>query len=457
VHVSAADDNLAKFDHLVVLMMENRSFDHMLGFLSIDGVRSDVDGLHAGLSNSAGGRTYPVHPATSTKLVKAQDPCHSGECVDEQVAGGMGGFASNYAQTRPARRFPGDTPATVMAYHTAPQLPVYAYLAERFCVCDRWFCSVAGATMPNRCYAAAGRAEGSRDAKRPPLYNLHSFARHLDEAGVDWRWYAHDDVPTLWLIDPFYALEHPTVPAYFDRRSPFAPRSFVEDAAAGTLPAVSWIDPDFVDVSWGPEGSNDDHPPSDVRCGQDLVLRLFHAIARSPLWERTLVVVTYDEHGGFYDHVEPPPAEDDDPRMRRYGPRVPALVVSPWVEAHSVAKTVFDHTSIVKTILLRFCSEGSVPDMGRRVAAANHLGEALTATSARPAPPQSDYQHLIDELKAFRAELFERAMEEQALGPQPVELTDFQEDFLAAKRELLEKRARALTGPAAVPVQALVE
>jgi phospholipase C len=437
-------ENLQKIEHIVVLMMENRSFDHILGFLSIDDGRADVDGLTSGLANDANGTQYKIHKATSTKLVKAQDPCHSGWCVDEQVAGGMSGFASNYAKTR-KQQFPGDTSATVMAYHTGAQLPVYAYLAREFCVCDRWFCSVPGATMPNRCYAVAGRAQGSRDNIRPPIYHLNSFVRHLDRAAVSWRWYAHDEVPMLWMIDPLYALGHLSVPAYFDRQEPLGPRSFLQAAAAGTLPAVSWIDPNFIDVNFGPEGSNDDHPPSDLQSGQDLVLKLFHGIARSPLWPTTLLVVTYDEHGGFYDHVAPKAAEDDDPTFRRYGPRVPALVVSPWVNEREVSHTPFDHTSIIKTILLRFCqrNDGTIPDMGARVHAANDLGHVLTAETPRPAPPQSDYQPLIDDISRFHATLLQRAMQAQAEGTPPPTLTDFQEDFLAAKQELLAMRVRA--------------
>jgi phospholipase C len=437
--------SLEKVKHIVVLMLENRSFDHMLGFLSLDAGRKDVDGLKPGLSNKAGGKQYEVHPAKTTKLVKAQDPCHSGWCVDEQVKDGMGGFARNYAKTR-KEKAPGDTPGTVLAYHTAEQLPVYAYLAEHFAICDRWFCSVPGATMPNRCYAVAGRAQGSRDNIDPPIYHLQAFVRHLDRAGVSWRWYSHDDVPILWLIDPLYAFGHLGVPAYFDRQEIFGPRSFLQDAAAGTLPAVSWIDPNFIDFSFGPEGSNDDHPPTDLRMGQALVLKLVHALFRSPQWPSTLLVITYDEHGGFYDHVEPGEAEDDDPGFRRYGPRVPALVVSPWVEPRSVSHVQFDHTSLIKTILLRFCRKnGSIPDMGKRVQAANDLGALLTASRARMAPRQADYQHLIDASSGLQAELFERAMLQQADGKaaEPMELTDFQQEFLHAKRELLAMRADA--------------
>ncbi len=266
-----------------------------------------------------------------------------------------------------------------MAYHTAKQLPVYAYLADQFCVCDHWFCSVPGETMPNRCYAVTGGSGGHIDALRPPQpYNLKSFCRHLDDAKVSWRWYSHDYVPMLWLIDPEYGLSDEAIPAYFDRKDVFGHQSFLDKAASGDLPAVSWIDPNFIDLTFGPAGSNDDHPPSDLHAGQKLILELFDAVAQSPAWNKTLLLITYDEHGGFYDHVPPPAAKDDTPTLRQLGPRVPAIVVSPWVGKQQVAKTVFDHTSIIKTILARFCRkpDGTVPDMGARVRAAEHLGGA---------------------------------------------------------------------------------
>src|SRR5437870_13865337 len=125
----------------------------------------------------------------------------------------------------------------------------------------------------------------------------------------------------LLLIDPEYGLADEAVPAYFDRKDVFGHRSFVERAAAGDLPAVSRIDPNFVDLGFGPAGSNDDHPPSDLHAGQKLVLALFDALARSPAWEKTLLVITYDEHGGFYDHLAPPSAADDHPALRQLGPR----------------------------------------------------------------------------------------------------------------------------------------
>jgi len=231
-------------------------------------------------------------------------------------------------------------------------------------------------------------------------------------------------------------------PAYFDRRDLFGHRSFLERAAAHDLPAVSWIDPNFYDLTFGPTGSNDDHPPSDLRAGQKLVLQLFDALARSELWEKTLLVITYDEHGGFFDHVPPPAAAADRPGMDRYGPRVPALVISPWAAPKSVSNTVFDHTSIIKTILKRFCAnaQGEIPDMGARVNAAHHLGELLTETQPRPAPALADYQPLIDAAGRWHEEMVHTGVREQDLTTGA--LTDLQADFLGAKRELLAARTQ---------------
>jgi phospholipase C len=445
-HTTVPDDEalaqLQKIDHIIVLMLENRSFDHMLGFLVLDEKRTDIEAQAPNATNDANGHSYPVHQATSTQLIKAQDPDHSSVGVDQQIANGaMSGFAQNFADKRP-----GMDPAIVMAYHTAAQLPVYAFLADQFCLCDHWFCAVPGETMPNRCYAVAGTSAGTRDNLHPPRpYGLASFCRHLDAANVQWRWYSHDYVPMLWLIDPKYGLSDEAIPAYFNRHDLFGHRSFLERAAQGDLPAVSWIDPNFIDLNFGPAGSNDDHPPSDLHAGQKLVLDLFDAVAQSPLWEKTMTIITYDEHGGFYDHLAPPAAEDDYVDTSRHGPRVPALVISPWVDERQVAHTVFDHTSIVKTILARFCrnsQDGSVPDMGARVRAATHLGGLLSRPTARPQIPRAEYQPVIDEALSWQEKLAEHSITAaQGRAPAAGDLTDFQQEFVAYRAALLQARA----------------
>jgi phospholipase C len=339
-----------------------------------------------------------------------------------------------------------------MAYHTGAQLPVYDYLAGNFCVCDHWFCSVPGETMPNRCFAVAGTSGGLLEALNPPRpYNLKSFCRELDAVkptAVPWVWFSHDYVPMLWIIDPTYAAG--SIPRYFDKSDVLGHASFVERAAKGELPAVSWIDPNFVDLAFGPAGSNDDHPPSDLLAGQKLVLALFDAVVQGPLWEKTLVIITYDEHGGFFDHVTPPPCEDDLPEFRSPGPRVPAFVISPWVGAGSVSSTVYDHTSIIKTILARFCrnEDGTVPDMGARVRAAQHLGGVLTEPSARPAIPRSSYQTLIAQAQSWGDTLAAHPTLPSAESLQgEASVTDFQQEFLALRQAVLAQRSSNIPAP----------
>jgi phospholipase C len=450
VNVDESVAALDEIEHVVVLMLENRSFDHMLGYLSLDAGGLDVDGLQPGMANEHDGRSYPIFRLERTASTKAQDPCHSGACVDEQLANGNGGFASNYIETREG---PGAAePVVVMGYYDGEQLPIYDFLARRFCVCDRWFCSVRGATFPNRLYAVTGRAAGSRDNASPPVYHLPSFVRHLDTAGASWRWYTHEVFTTIWAIDRDY------LPKTFDNvrpfQSPFSFGDFFSAAQRGTLPKVAWIDPNFVDVG-GAVGSNDDHPPSDVRAGQELVLKVFNALVRGPAWDRTLLVITYDEHGGFFDHVEPPTAEDEDPRpeFHALGPRVPAIVVSPRVRA-GVSHEVFDHTSIIKTCLVRFCrgEGGLIPDMGARVRAANHLGVLLDREPAVERPDDATLQELASKLADWRADALraEVRVQDRAIAPDPDALTDFQEDYVAARQAVInslspEERARATT------------
>jgi phospholipase C len=204
------------------------------------------------------------------------------------------------------------------------------------------------------------------------------------------------------------------------------------------LASVSWIDPNFVDFNlFGPAGSNDDHPPSDVKAGQKLVLSLYTALASSPKWSKTLLVITYDEHGGFFDHVGPPSAKDDSPAFRSYGPRVPALVISPWIPRGAISSELFDHTSIIKTILLRFCrkADGSIPDLGARVANANHLGGLLTLRSARPKPSPASLEPLIKLTSQWHGDDFADKLLTQAAGdpPREVELNELQEGYLKAK------------------------
>ncbi len=459
VTIDAAVENLDKIEHIVVLMLENRSFDHMLGYLTLTG-RNDIEGLTGEETNTTpDGSTHLVHPlgARTAFAGEAEDPDHSGKNVDQQLSDHNGGFAANFARhsAEVAARLgvPVPDPGLVMGYYTAQQLPVYDFLARQFCVCDHWFSSVPGATWPNRLYAVAGQAQDAlgggdpRDDRDPPLYELPAFVRFLGPHERDWRWYSYDPA-TLRCVDPAYRFSNHEHFAFVDRRKVSVKEnlvgrlteegsSFIEDAAAGTLPKVSWIDPRFKDARvLGPD-SNDDHPPSDVTAGQHLVLSIYHALINSPAWEKTMLIVTYDEHGGFYDHVTPPAAAGEPP-FDRYGVRVPALIVSPHVEAAAVAKTTFDHTSIIKTILLRFCrEEGRIPDMGARVSAAEHLGALMTRAQPRRGQEIEDHTPLIAPLQEWADGLQAGGFAPTLKAPSPPRpLTDFQNGFYRAARLL---------------------
>jgi phospholipase C len=339
-----------------------------------------------------------------------------------------------------------------MGYYDADDLPVYDHLAAEYCVVDRWFSSVPGATWPNRLYAMCGQAAGSRDDASVPIYALPTFIRYLDELGVGWRWYSFDP-GTLRAADPEYRLSHHDRFGYVDQRKLSIEEevvgklvekgSFLDDVAAGTLPPVSWIDPHFKDLRvLGPD-SNDDHPPSDVLAGQDLILTVYHALSANPaLWAKTLLIITYDEHGGFYDHVAPPPATDDHPGFQRHGVRVPALLVSPLVNPGSTSTSLlgpdfyFDHTSIMKTIFTRFCQrDGQIPAMTARAAASNHLGHLLVDGGPRADVP--DHVGVARTLTDWRVKWAEaRFADPIAAANPPHVLTDYQNEFYEMARLL---------------------
>ena len=405
--------NLFTVDHIVVLMMENRSFDHMLGYLSLEEGRS-IDGLKAGMSNSYGGKKYPIKHLPTKTMANKEDPCHKGSCVAEQLSGANGGFVANFAKTHSNSADPG----VVMGYYNKQDLPTYDFLARNYCVCDKWFSPVPGETWPNRLYAMTGRCDGSLDNKTIPGYSIPSFVRHLDGAGVSWDWFGIAFTNTLHLTDPDYRSS-----ANFKRLDP----DFYQAAMNGNLPSVSWIDPDFGILS---SHQNDDHPPVDITAGQDLVLKVYHALSMGPKWSKTLLIVVYDEHGGFFDHVAPGVAADDNPAFRRYGARVPAFIVSPNIAPGSVSSTVYDHTSIIKTILLRFASANGVPDMGARVANAAHLGPLLTAPARKAV---STPITLVSKIAQWKAQAFKDRFSELGIASRGEdELSDFQAGLLRA-------------------------
>lgn len=471
--VSAGLENLRKLKHIVVLMMENRSFDQMLGYLAQEGSlegkppgQDKVEGLSGKEVNYADGTAYEVfewgedetsfHPPQDHSG-KVLDPCHAPKCVEEQLkkVHGVepGGFVENFLATRKDSE---GKPVTIppqywrlpMGYYTHRHLPAYDLLARRHCVCDAWHSSIPGDTWPNRLYAMAGREAESishhfsflHKLGNVPVYEVEAFTRRLERD--QWRWYSHDPATLRGADKEYRKFPHTDREnfAYFNRKSISTLTKaaegllvelhdgFLDDAAReGRLRQVSWIDPNFIDVKILDPNSNDDHPPSDVRAGQQLVLETYEALVNSPDWLDTMLIVVYDEHGGFYDHVKPPPLEDpDQPKYKTLGVRVPALVVGPRVK-NFVCHETFEHTTLISTILHAFAAdpEQAVGNMPWRVQQAPHLGGLL---AAEPRPEMTDVAALQCEIDEVRSRLDEwhakGRLERRARAGSPSGVTD---------------------------------
>jgi phospholipase C len=334
-------------DHIVVLMMENRSFDHYLGWL--DG----ADGRQAGLSyvDRAGAR-HRTHHLTDYQGCAHPDPDHSYEGGRVQLDGGRcDGFLRSGAN---------DTFA--IGYYEQGDLGFYGHAAPHWTVCDRYFSATMAETYPNRFYQHSARTDRLHNST--DLASMPTIWDRLAERDVS-RAYYYVDVPFLALYGTTYLPLARTWP------------QFLLDCAAGSLPAVSFVDPKFLDEESG--SSADDHPHADIRAGQSFVNQVYEAVTGGPGWERTLLVVNYDEWGGFFDHVAPQVAPDATPELGTglRGFRTPCLVVSPRARRHHVAHHTYDHASVLKMVEWRWGLRPLTP----RDAAARNLAEVLDFAS----------------------------------------------------------------------------
>ena len=412
-------------DHIFVLMLENRSFDHMLGLSGITGTDAvtgaptRIHGLNGDEVNHYLGNEYRVGPGA--KAVMPHDPGHNFGATLAQlagpdadyVAGGAypeidnSGFAASYGLDD------GRDPADVIRVHTETQLPFLHQLAREFVVCDNWFASMPGPTWPNRLFvhaATSGGLDHTPDWQQLVTWTLApsdglalangTIYDALDRAfgsrtfGSDhYRIYAGDTFPMaatldgvsiIWDVEDFDVL--------------------TEHLADGTLDTVKVIhiepqyhDPGYAfydDYAYG----NSQHPLGDVRRGDMLIKQTYEAIRNSPLWARSMLIIVWDEHGGFFDHVAPPPVTaPGDPdyadgvnehgfTFDQLGPRVPAVIVSPLVPKNLIDHRVFDHASIPATIERLF----GLDPMTRRDAEANGLNSLVRLRAPRSTPETLD-------------------------------------------------------------------
>ncbi|MCB9169987.1 MAG: hypothetical protein H6594_06505 [Flavobacteriales bacterium] len=378
--------------HVVVLMLENRSFDQMLGslkqrFPDLDGIDPD----HPGVNLDDDGNSYEQRPHAEFQLPLHVDPKHEFKNVQRQLndPAPMGGFVRDFLKAFPGRQ---DEAQQVMDYFQADdstnnRLPAMHALAEEFLICDRWFSSVPGPTWPNRFFALSGTSNGWVDMPNWfhgwHLYDQTTLFDRLNERNVPWRVYRGDFPLSLLLLHQWWPKNL--------RRYRRMHRFFDDVADEASFPAFTFIEPSY----FGGD-QNDEHPPSNVLAGDALVASVYNAIrANEALWQSTLLVVLYDEHGGFYDHVDPPAAVPPDERagngfhFDRYGVRVPAILVSPHVR-RAVSHVPFDHTSLLRYLQDKW----GLGDLGARTAAANSIGPLVDAAASREASASMPWRNV---------------------------------------------------------------
>jgi phospholipase C len=361
---------LAPIDTFVVLMLENRSFDHLLGGLRLD---RDYPGasLIAGLTgeeSNPGADGAPVRVARMPGDGRGTfNPHHDWRHMQTAWNGGRNdGFVSvNVGRSA--------SEAEVMTYLTRDQVPFFHALADRFTVFDHWFSSFMGQTWPNRYFLHAATSAGRRDNRPLGLDAPIGIWERMAQRCCSTRNYAAG--PVLW-----YAVAFPTRTFSGDTAlQPGSIEDFFRDARAGNLPNFALIDPDFK--------VNDAYPMHSPAISEAFVASIVRAMAESPQWRRSLLIVTFDEHGGYFDHVAPPTTVDPRPDFRQLGFRVPAIAVGPTVWQGGVVAAPLEHVSVAATMRARF----GIETLGPRMDAARDVSACIDpARLAAPAPPPLD-------------------------------------------------------------------
>jgi len=397
---------LKDIDTIVIAMMENRSFDHMLGYLSLNGTPNPmaVEGLksdpawQASLANGHNGQYYTVAPLPVNDRV--EDPAHSSAPIAMQIGtppqgpgpSQMGGFVESYVRFGVKHPPAPSAYGAVMGYYGGRDVPTFDFFARNFCVCDHWFAPLPLGTQANRLMAMAGESKLVDNSNFPIPEHVLAYD-WLTERGVKWRVYQSGG------FFPFFTLMLSWLPEIVTsltlsgvvgggrfRRYKRLRKDWAKKNAA---PGVIFVEPEYGD---GPhKDPNDDHPPTGVGPGQALLMDLYQILISNPeRWARTLLIVTYDEHGGFFDHMPPLPIRTmaGGTWFETTGVRVPALLISPHVEAGQVFSEPLDHTSILQLLDDRFGDgTGYSVDVARRAPSLGRIAHALLQAPRADAAP----------------------------------------------------------------------
>jgi len=389
--VPKSQDNI---ENIIVLMLENRSFDHMFGYLTIDQPKvpgDKIDNLHGDESNlDSEGTAVPVSMDAKYSGDYRVDPGHHYPDVTEQLfekddvrssaKPTMGGFVKNYGAQ------PGGSVAAshrIMKCFDPQKLPALTTLAKEYAVCDRWFSSIPGPTLPNRAFVHACTSLGHVDMNPVAYWSVKSLYEQLDAQRVTSRVYSHDGNTIAFTFRNLFKKGGKFLGSYND---------FLDDLDGKKLPKYCFVEPRFND--WYDEAnhiyyiSDDQHPDNNVVEGELLIREVYEAIRDSRYWEKCLFVVTYDEHGGFFDHVPPPktvPSGQEGDKatfdFKRLGVRVPAVLISPYIERGTIVHTQLEHSSIAATV--RELLAPDMPPLTDREKNANTFEDVLTLTDPR--------------------------------------------------------------------------
>ena len=343
--------------------MENRSFDHLVGWLP------GADGKQAGLTytdaNGAPHQTFPLAP--DFQGCAYNDPDHSYEGARVEWNNGA---CDGWLRA-------GRNDVYSIGYYRQQGLPFLGRVAPAFTTCDRFFASILGPTFPNRIYSLSGVTDRLSNLTMP--INLPTIFDRLAAKRVSAGYY-YGNFSFLLLYQRLKEISHKHA-------------TFFRQCRTGKLPALSYIDPNYTFHDEGPSSGNegnDDHPHADIRAGEWFLSQIYNAVTKSPAWPRTLLIVTFDEWGGFFEHVSPPAANDVKPEYQQRGFRIPCLLISPYARRAHVAHGVYDHTSILKLVEWRW---GLAP-LSMRDAEAANLAAALDFSRRRLAVPHVNVPRL---------------------------------------------------------------
>lgn len=404
--VSSNKEKPDRIKHVFVLMLENRSFDHMLGFSNLQGIDAvtgqptSVEGLNPTDDWNVAPDGSKITVSSPADWAMPHDPGHEFTDVRVQLCGVKGnfpeidnsGFVADYATVDPAH------PGEIMKCYAPEQLPVLTTLAREFAVCDHWFSSMPGPTWPNRFFIHAATSGGldhsptTANIASSILFNGYKFDNgtiydRLDDEGLSWTIYKGDQFPQTLAIS---GMTVRLAEGRFRDLEDF--KSHVQDPGYST--SYAFIEPDYHTTSDFVCG-NSQHPKDDVTRGEALIKNIYETIRTSPHWENSVLIITYDEHGGFYDHVHPPQTvspgdKPTDPENNLFsfdftqlGVRVPAIVISPLIPRGVIDHNVYDHTSVLATVENIFGLQ-PLTERDKHANALNHLFSLITPRTDAP-------------------------------------------------------------------------